>query len=138
MKKLRVIILFLCIIVFISGCSNNTANVKIDLGKSDIYTQEDLEEAANIVLNEIKTWESVTVVYTISYCGDEASAKQLDYCNSLSDKGYVQCALFESSFKSAGEDKSGGFNPNDVYEGWQWYLARTDGGQWELIMWGYA
>ncbi|MCM1284835.1 MAG: hypothetical protein NC213_00625 [Acetobacter sp.] len=29
-------------------------------------------------------------------------------------------------------------NFDSNYDGWRWYLARTDNGKWELLMWGYA
>ena len=32
----------------------------------------------------------------------------------------------------------GGFNPNDTYVNWQWYLVKTaDKKSWEIINWGY-
>lgn len=138
MKCIKYSILLLLIVFAFSGCSNRMANTKIDLGKSEVFTYQDLEAAANIIFNEIKTWNSVSTVYSISYCGDRESSGQLDYCKSLSEKQYTQCVVFESSFKSAGSSRSEGFNPNSMYDGWCWYLARTDGGEWELLTWGYA
>ncbi len=138
MRNLRIWVLCLFILLFVSGCSGRVSDVHIDLGKSDIYTQDELKAAADTILNEIKTWDSVKTVYSISYCGDDVSTDQLAYCNSLSDKQYTQCVVFESSFMTAGSAESGGFNPNDRYDGWLWYLAGTDGGQWELLTWGYA
>ncbi len=124
--------------ILISGCTKNTENVKIDLGKSEIYSQEDLTSASEIILKEIGSWKSVKQVYTISYCGDEYSTSQIDYCKTLNDKNYTQCVVFESSFKTASSADSDGFNSNSNYDGWKWYLARTDNGEWELLTWGYA
>ena len=27
--------------------------------------------------------------------------------------------------------------PDTEYEGWNWYLGRQTGGEWELLQWGY-
>ena len=118
--------------------SNNISNTKVDLGNSDVYTQDSLQSAANVILDEIGSWDSVKKVYDVTYCGDEISVDNLDYCNMLGDKNYTQCVVFESSFKSANSRHSGGFNPDSKYTDWQWYLAKTDDGEWELLTWGYA
>lgn len=138
MKKSRIFALLFMIMILVSGCSNNSENVKIDLGKSEIYSQEDLNSASEVVLKEIKGWSSVEEVYEISYCGDKDSASQLAYCKTLKDKDYTQCTVFVSSFKTTSSAGSDGFNPSSDYGGWRWYLARTDGGRWELLSWGYA
>ncbi len=117
--------------------NNNIADTKVDLGTSEIYSEEDLQAAADVILKEIGGWNSVKEVYTVTYCGDEISGRNLDYCNILSDTDYSQCVVFESSFKSAGSSQSEGFNPNSQYEDWQWFLVRTADGEWELLTWGY-
>lgn len=140
MRKARAIILFLLIIVFIGGCSRGrVSDVKIDLGKSEIYSQEDLQDAVDVIISEIGGWSSVKEVYSVSYCGDESASSQLEYCKSLSeDREYTKCVVFESSFRTTDSAGSDGFNENSLYDGWKWYLAKTDGGQWELVTWGYA
>ena len=30
-----------------------------------------------------------------------------------------------------------GFNPDEEYTDWQWWLARSEGGQWKLLTYGY-
>lgn len=136
MKKTRIFALLFIIMILLSGCTKNTENVKIDLGESEIYSQKDLNSTAEMILSEIGSWNSVKRVYTISYCGDDYSVNQLDYCNSLSDKNFTHCVVFESSFRTSSSSGSGGFNPNSCYE-WEWWLAKTDDGEWELLTWGY-
>lgn len=51
---------------------------------------------------------------------------------------FTQCISFESDFHSPKNSKEqGSWNLDEEYEGWQWWLARTDGGNWQLITWGY-
>lgn len=138
MKKTGIIILLLLFTVLFSSCEkSNIENVNIDLGNSDIYSRQELQAAADKISNEIKGWNSVKEVYSISYCGDETAIEELNYCNTLKDKEYTQCVVFESSFETAGSAESDGFNSNSRYDGWQWYLARTDNGEWEMLTWGY-
>lgn len=117
---------------------NNIARTEVDLGESDALSWESLQSAASAVLAEIGSWDSVKKVYDVTYCGDEISADNLDYCKELGEKSYVQCAVFKSSFLTANSAESGGFNPNSRYDDWMWYLAKTENGEWELLTWGYA
>lgn len=113
---------------------NSLSNTKINLGESNDYS---LQVAANIIAEEIGCWSGVKRVYDITYCGDELSADNLDYCKSLRERNYVRCAVFKSSFLTGKSLESGGFNPNSRYDDWMWYLAKTDDGEWELLTWGY-
>lgn len=117
---------------------NNIARTEVDLGESDALSWESLQSAASVVLAEISGWDSVKHVYDVTYCGDEISADNLDYCIELGEKSYAQCAVFKSSFLTANSAESGGFEPNSRYDDWMWYLAKTENGEWELLTWGYA
>lgn len=117
---------------------NNVSHTDVRLGKSDVLSQDSLQSAANSILAEISSWDSVKRVYDVTYCGDKISADNLDYCIMLGEKNYTQCAVFTSSFFTANSMGSGGFNPNSRYDGWSWYLAKTADGDWELLTWGYA
>ncbi len=137
------VIVFILVVGILYGrevgiLNNNIADTKVDLGTSEIYSEEDLQAAADVILNEIKTWDSVKEVYTVSYCGDEISSGNLDYCNILSDTEQIQCVVFESSFHTVKlSAESDGFNTDSRYDDWQWYLARTVDGEWKLLTWGY-
>lgn len=47
----------------------------------------------------------------------------------------MQCIAFNSSFRSP---KKGGstWQANEEYT-WQWWLARSEGGEWKLMTFGY-
>lgn len=39
----------------------------------------------------------------------------------------------------SGADTEGtAWEPDTDYEDYSWHLARTDGGEWKLLTWGYA
>lgn len=132
-----ILLFFAAEMVFNDETKSNISNTKVNLGTSVLYSEEERQSAADVILDEIGSWNSVKQVYDVTYCGDEISSDSLDYCNTLGDKNYTQCVVFESSFKSADKRHCGAFNPNDVYTDWQWYLAKTDGGEWELLTCGY-
>lgn len=123
--------------VFGFEMKNRMAGADINLGKSDVYLEEDLQYAADIIINVIGGWSSVEQVYDITYCGDELSEDNLDYCNMLRDNNYTQCAVFTSDFFTSDSAENDGFNSNSRYDDWMWYLAKTDDGEWELLTWGY-
>lgn len=117
---------------------NRMAGADINLGESDIYSEENLQSAADVIINVIGGWLSVEQVYDITYCGDELSADNLDYCKMLRDKNYTQCVVFKSDFLTSDSAENEGFNSNSRYDDWMWYLAKTDDGEWELLTWGYG
>ncbi len=51
---------------------------------------------------------------------------------------YTQCMILYSDFHSPVEGAGDlGFDPDYEYKDWNWCLARTDGGKWHLLDWGY-
>jgi D-alanyl-D-alanine carboxypeptidase len=59
--------------------------------------------------------------------------------NSLAEEGsepFTQCIKFVSSFHTA-KDAGGAWESDSDYNDYQWWLARTDDGGWEVVDWGY-
>ena len=109
----------------------------IDCGESVIYTKEDRQSAARLISDTVNSFEGCKL-YAVKYEGDEVSQKNLEYCNSLAADGvtYSESIVFTSYFRSP-IFNAGARNPNDLYS-WSWYLARTNGGEWEILTYGYA
>lgn len=142
MKKILTFIILGVFIIGIVGCNQKSeAEVKIDLGTSTIYTNEDMEKAILKIKEEFNSWEGCKL-HSISYAGDESSnAENLKWMNDLREsKGieekFTQCIMFKSNFHSP-VNGGGAWNPNEEYVDWQWWLARVKDGDWELITWGY-
>ena len=72
------------------------------------------------------------------YAGDACnSAENIKWVNEItSGKNFTQCIEFLSDFHSPVEG-GGAWEPDQEYTDWQWWLARTAGGDWELVSWGY-
>ncbi len=132
--------LIIFITVTVSVVKSKTAAPKdftVDYGESEIYTKEDMENAVEEIMNVFNSFDSKCDMYSIKYCGDETSVKNVGYCNELSNVTMDECIVFESTFKTPG-NAGGGFNSNFVYEGWKWYLARQKDGEWVVLTYGYA
>lgn len=109
----------------------------MDYGTSDIYTQDDMDQAVDRIYGEFNTWTGCEM-HSIRYGGDEANnAENIAWLNDLREgKNYTECIEFLTDFHSPVEDR-GAWEADTEYEDWQWWLARADGGEWELISWGY-
>ena len=107
----------------------------IDYGSSEIYSKEDMDEAITLIKDRFYSWEGCKL-YSIYYTDDSFCQREVDYVNTLADDGvvYTECIVFRTRFRSP-IFGGGAWNANFEYD-WSWYLARTDGGEWELLTWG--
>lgn len=107
----------------------------IDYGSSEIYSRNDMNDAIALIEEEFYSWEGCKL-YSIYYTDDSLCQRELDYVNELADDNviYTECIVFRTRFRSPVVN-AGAWNPNSEYD-WSWYLARTRGGEWELLTWG--
>lgn len=107
----------------------------IDYGSSEIYSRNDMNDAIALIEEEFYSWEGCKL-YSIYYTDDSLCQRELDYVNELADDNviYNECIVFRTRFRSPVVN-AGAWNPNSEYD-WSWYLARTSGGEWELLTWG--
>ena len=106
-------------------------------GASALYSFHDLSSAAALVERQIGSWEGCEL-HSLRYAGDAScSAENLTWLSSLREgASYTQCLEFVSDFHSPVEG-GGAWEADAEYTDWQWWLARTEGGAWELLTWGY-
>ncbi|MBR2667057.1 MAG: hypothetical protein IKD96_02725 [Oscillospiraceae bacterium] len=108
---------------------------------SELYSPEDLDSAAMLVAEEFSNWAGCEM-HRLDYAGDACSSEEnIQWLNSVSEgKNYTQCMEFLSDFHSPVDpaDLEGtAWEPDTDYTDYQWWLAREDGGNWELVSWGY-
>ena len=144
MKKIVALLLAAVCIGMLAGCGNKTApEVKIDYGQSALYSKEDMDAAIRAIEKEFRTWKGCEL-HSIVYGGDEeCNDKNLKWMNELeaandAKERFSQCITFTSSFHSPKHYDGGGLNTDEEYTGWGWWLARSEGGSWKLMTWGYA
>lgn len=138
MKKFLAIILSL-FFMLLCGCneSSDMSNATIDYGQSQLYSQRDMDSAISKIKKEFSSWDGC-VLHSIAFTNDSLCKENVGYCNELREgAGFDECIVFESSFHSPKHYYSG-FEPDQEYSGWSWYLARKDYGAWALLTWGYA
>ena len=115
------------------------AGVTVDYGTSEIYTPEDLQAAAVQVKCRFASFAGCEL-HTLRYAGDACNTEEnLAWMNELDEgKGYVRVAEFLSDFHSPadpGDDTA--WEADREYTDYQWWLARTADGGWQLLTWGY-
>ena len=144
MKKMIALLLAAVCIAMLAGCANKTApEVKIDYGRSELYSKEDMDAAIRMIEKEFRTWEGCEL-HSIAYGGDEeCNEENLKWMNELeaandAKEQFTRCIMFTSSFHSPKRYNGGGLNTDEEYTGWSWWLARSEGGDWKLMTWGYA
>ena len=117
MKKLLAVSLTIMILGTLGGCGKQDTQeppkVEIDYDNSELYTQEDMDAAIQVIEAEFATWEGCEL-HSLAYGGDAAC-----------------------SFHSPVEQRDA-WDADTEYEGLQWWLGRSDGGAWELVTCGYG
>ena len=116
------------------------APVAINLGNSELYLKEELLEGMELIRAHIADWKGVEL-HSIRYAGDEnCTEENLEWLNgheAAEGKTYTQCALFQTNFHSPAESSELALNLDFEYEDYGWWLAREDGGIWEIVDAGY-
>lgn len=131
----------LCFVILVLGYGFGSwyAPVDKDIG-SDVYTEAEMEAASDAILAD-SFWDEMNArVLDIHYIGDEQSENYLASVQGrFPDSDYTECAVFNTDFRSAFLAKNAApLEPREVYTDYQWVLARTDGGDWEVVTSGYA
>ncbi len=116
----------------------NAADVTIDLGKSTLYTEEELKEAVVQIKCRFAGWEGCEL-HSIRYAGDKsASEENLRWMNELDENGsYTQAAEFLMDFHTP-KEQTGAWEADEEYTDYEWWLARSEDGGWEVVTQGYG
>ena len=114
---------------------------KVDYGTSELYTQEEMDAAITEFKKEFENWAGCEL-HSVKYTGDECNSEEnIAWLNSLKEgKNYTQVIEFITDFHSPVEEellKDTAWEPDKEYTDYQWWLAREDGGAWELVSMGY-
>ena len=154
MKKCLVFLLTAICILGISGCGHQNVTaapsvstaasiekVKIAYGNSALYSEEDMNAAIEIIKKQFSSFEGCEL-HSLSYISDEEcnNDDNIAWMNDLEKANdnkevFTQCIAFDSSFRSP-KKGGGAWNANEEYT-WSWWLARSEGGKWKLMTWGY-
>ncbi|MBR3309815.1 MAG: M15 family metallopeptidase [Lachnospiraceae bacterium] len=114
-----------------------SADVTIELGDSDYYTEEELMEAVVQIKCKFASFSGCEL-HSIRYAGDETNLEtNIARMNAIvGEDKYAECAEFLMDFHTPPEG-SDTLKPDEEYKDYQWWLAREADGGLELVTWGY-
>ena len=115
----------------------NTTDVTVDLGTSELYTEDELKEAAVQVKCKFASFDGC-MLQSLRYAGDECNTEEnIKWLNSL-DEGaeYTKVAEFLMDFHTPKEN-SGAFDADKDMKDYQWWLAQDSEGSWQVVSFGY-
>ena len=93
-------------------------------------------QAAHETIPETTTIAPIDSTHEEIETHNEESAEDVSVAAKDDPEVFTQCIAFDSSFHSPKTD-SGAWNPDEEYTDWSWWLARSDGGEWKLMTYGY-
>lgn len=116
------------------GEIGNIDNLKVTLGKSDLYTKEELQSAVDYILGRFQVDFIDCVMTELNY--DEAFS--LSQCQVWADQYDADEAIvFTCTFNTTENYQEPVMEPGQVCEGYNWILTRNEGEDWTLQTWGY-
>lgn len=112
--------------------------VRIDYGKSKLYTKKQLKDAVIQIKCQFAFWHECTL-QSISYAGDEAcNAKNIKWINSLDKKNkYKKICEFLMNFHTPEKSEDAALESNHEYKDYQWWLGQNKEGGWDIVSQGY-
>lgn len=126
-----------------AGEKDRLRDIEISYGTSSIYSMQEMDEAIEVIIGEFSTWEGCEL-HSIAYSSDEfCNDSNIAWMNELEEaddagkrEDFTQCIMFTGSFHTP-KYNTGAWNPDEEYTGWEWWLARSESGQWKLMTSGY-
>lgn len=126
MKKICIL---LAVIVLFSPipCSNRPA--KIDYGESDLYTMDEREIVANMIIEHfVQATFFQNQLYTLDFAGDSICSSQLAMYNRQEDKEYEECLVYIAHYSTPEAIKY--FNQPERTT--CFFYVKEPGGEWYL------
>lgn len=134
MKKMAYIMLCILIVFSLSACGENVSEIKTQNIDSEMYSQEDINSAIDIIKKEFESnWKGCTLT-EIYYAGDDISK---DYQDVADRNNADEVIVLLSSFDVDSSGGDGSLDADSTYNNWNWILVRTNGGQWQHVDHGY-
>lgn len=134
MNKIVCVVLCILSVFGLSAYGGNISEVKTQRVESELYSQDDINSAVDIIEKEFRSnWKGCTLT-EIRYAGDETTKKHQDW----SDRNNAdEVIVLLSSFDVDSSGGDGSLNPNSTYDDWKWILVRSNDGQWKYVDHGY-
>ena len=117
--------------------SDSEDAVEIDYGSSALYETAELDTAISLIRATFDTWEGCEL-HSLRYAGDEANTEEnVKWLSEIGDGAkFTHAMKFVSNFHSPVE-AYGAWEADHEYENYEWWLGKTESGEWQLVSWGY-
>ena len=119
----------------------NVDNVRIETVDSALYTQQDIDDAIAVILEDFKSFTDCTLT-RIAYAGDEITQKLTECHLGESREAYIESwGDFDELIILYSDFTVDSTRHNSLMKGpytdWNWILVRQDGGPWRHVDHGY-
>ena len=108
----------------------DTSHVEIRNNPSNMYSENDIDCAIEIIKSEFENWNGCTLTL-LYYAGDDISTQE-------AEKRGAPTIVLLSEFATGNLDGNDGLNSNETYRNWSWILIKDENGQWKHIDHGYG
>lgn len=138
MRKLTGVICILALLCgMLIGCGGggNASQVQVITGESEIFAQQEIENAMEVAMNHFRKEFDGCTMTKIEYDESRSHAAALEWARQY---GAEEAIVLYSSFDVDASGGDGSLNPNSTYNNWQWVLTREADGKWVLRTWGYG
>ena len=127
MKRFLSLFLAAVLLLALAACGGNVKDVQTKAVASEMYTQNDIDAAIDVIKKDFsRSWKGCTLT-EISYAGDDVSREHQDWADrNNADEVLVLTSTFDVDESGA----SPSLNPGQTYTRWMWILVRTNGGTW--------
>lgn len=106
--------------------------IEIDYWTSDIFSNEEIDEVMNLVLNTYETWSSHPQVYKMYYDSDEMSLYELNYFEESLWLKFDKCLRIYSNFYMDLDEPENTFQTDDITD-YSWTACKYEWGEWDLV-----
>jgi len=125
----------LCVSNFIDNVlMDNSRGALIELGASEIYTDEDLRMASHLVITKFRSFPAK--LERLWY-DEEQTILECEYWQKQYNTDDVLILYSDFTAKDNKRALNEGFEPGMKYEKWMWVLTKNESGRWMLSTWGY-
>lgn len=125
------------IVLLLIGNRGNVSNVNRVVGNSAFYSESLINEAFDVIEKKfVKDFKGCTLT-ELRYDEDVENrfSEEIEKYHKENNQDLI---VVLSTFDTDEKGGDGGFNPDDTYTNWKWYLVKTaDKKSWEIINWGY-
>jgi len=130
MKKLFALTMLFVLALTLCACGGGkTTDAAILPSESEIYTQEEIDEAIQTAVGYFNRHFDGCTLRSIGYIGDMQMERLSREDPTCSTDTHI---VLLSSFETDSTVKPGSLMPGETYTDWAWNLGRDDNGHWQF------